>query len=293
MKVKEIVNRDFVYATVPGTRDEVLELMRKRNVNVVPVVKKGTMTLAGIVTHKELMEKPHETQIALLMRRDPEVVSADADVVSLVKLMLEKNLSHVPVVDSDGSLVGVVSVSDVVRKAVAVEKRSEPIKPFVQRVIIAAWEKTPLPVAYTIMRLAKAPVLHVLDDKGKLVGVVDESDFLKASEVVSEEKVSSIISTSEGTDWSWDASSIFYITTKKLNLPNIPLSEIMTRDIVMVNEHTSLTECALKMLKHDLNQLPVKDATGNIVGVINETDILRGYYEAALKSGRKHATSSS
>lgn len=292
MKVKEILNRDFVYATVPGTRDEVLELMRRRNVNVVPVVKKGTMTLAGIVTHKELMEKPHETQVALLMRRDPEVVSAEDDVMNLVRLMLEKSLFHVPVVDADGNLVGVVSASDVVRKAVAVERRSEPIKPFVQRVIIAAWEKTPLPVAYTIMKLAKAPVLHVLDDKGKLVGVVDESDFLKASEVVSEEKVSSIISTSEGTDWSWDASSIFYITTKKLNLPSTPLSEIMTRDIVTVSEHTSLSECALKMLKHDLNQLPVKDATGNIVGVINEVDLLKGYYET-LKERRKHSTSSS
>lgn len=287
MKVKDILSKDFVYASVPGTRDNVLELMRKHGVNVVPVVKKGTMTLAGIVTHKELMEKPDETQIALLMKRDPAVVSAEDDVEDLVRLMLEENIFHVPVTDDGRNLIGVVSISDVVRKAVAIEKKTGPIKPFVQRVIIAVWEKTPLPVAYTVMKLAKAPVLHVLDDKGKLVGVVDESDFLRASEVVSEEKVSSIISTGEGTDWSWDASNIFYITTKKLNLPEAPVRDIMTRDIVTVSEHTSLSECALKMLKHDLNQLPVKDAEGNLVGVINELDLVKGYYETVLKKAQK------
>jgi len=283
LKVKEILGKSIVYASVPGTRDEVLELMRRHGVKVVPIVKKGTMTLAGIVTHRELMEKPNETQIALLMRRDPETISAEDEVENLVKLMLEKDVFHVPVIDDGRNLVGVVSLSDVVRKVVAVEKRAEPIKPFVQRVIIAVWDKTPLPVAYSVMKLAKAPVLHVLDDKGKLVGVVDESDFLKASDVVSEEKVSSIISTSEGTDWSWDASSIFYITTKKLNLSDAPVRSIMTSEVVTVSEHTSLSECALKMMKHDLNQLPVKDAEGNLVGVINELDLVKGHYEATKK----------
>ncbi len=287
MKVKDILGKNVIYASVPGTRDEILELMRKHGVNVVPVVKKGTMALAGIVTHKELMEKPGETQIALLMKRDPETVSSEDNVEELVRLMLEKNIFHVPVTDDGRNLVGVVSLSDIVRKVIVVEKIAEPIKPFVQRVIIAVWDKTPLPVAYSIMKLSKAPVLHVLDDKGKLVGVVDESDFLRASEVVSEEKVSSIISTSEGTDWSWDASSIFYITTKKLNLPGVQVKDIMTSDVVTVSEHVSLSECAFKMMKHDLNQLPVKDAEGNLIGVINELDLVKGYYEVTKRKQKK------
>ncbi len=287
MKVKEILNREVVYASVPGTRDEVLELMRKHGVDVVPIVKKGTMTLAGMITHKDLMEKPDETQIALLMKRDPVTVSKEEELESLVRLMLEKNLSHVPVTEDSKNLVGLVSLSDIVRKAITLEKKTEPIKPFVQRVIIAVWDKTPLPVAYLVMKLSGALVLHVLDDKGNLVGVADESDFLKASEVVSEEKVSSIPSTSEGTDWGWDVSNVFYITTKKLNLPPVPVREIMTSEVITVSEHISLSECALKMLKHDLNQLPVKDASGRLVGVINELDLVRAYYETVLKKQAK------
>jgi len=280
--VENIANRNVVYVAVPGTRDEVLDVMRRYNISVVPVVKKGTKTLVGIITHRDLMEKPDETQLALLMKRDPMTISKNATLKELVELMLKNNIFHLPVTENEKTLVGLVSLSDIVRKAITVEKETVTIRPFVRHVIIAVWEETPLPVAYMMMKLAKATVLHVLDDKGKLVGVIDESDFLKASEVISEEKISSIPSTGEGTDWSWDVSSIFYIMTKRLNLPEKPVKEVMTKDVITVSEHATLSECALKMMKFDLDQLPVKNAKGELVGVINELDLVRGYYETVL-----------
>jgi len=129
------------------------------------------------------------------------------------------------------------------------------------------------------MRLARVSVLPVLDDNANLSGIIDDSDFLRLSEVVSEEKVSSISATSEGTDWSWDSGDIFHITTKILRLPNKPIREVMTKNVQTVTELTSFDDCAKKMRKFDLNQLPVTDAKGNLSGIISDVDLIRGFFK--------------
>nr|MDO8076910.1 CBS domain-containing protein [Candidatus Freyarchaeota archaeon] len=279
MKVQDIMEENVPYATVPGTREEVLSIMRESGTMFLPVVKKGGKEVVGTVSERNLMDKPEESQIALLMTRDPITVSKETPIKDLVKILLKNNLRYVPVTRNGKELVGLVSVSDVVRKAIAVEKESGPIKDYVRKKLVTVWEGTPVPVAFKIMRLARVSVLPVLDDNANLSGIIDDSDFLRLSEVVSEEKVSSISATSEGTDWSWDSGDIFHITTKILRLPNKPVREVMTKNVQTVTELTSFDDCAKKMRKFDLNQLPVTDAKGNLSGIISDVDLIRGFFK--------------
>jgi len=279
LKVQDIMEDKVPYVTVPGTRDEVLSVMRETKKTYLPVVKKGKMEVVGTISERNLMDKPEESQIALLMKRDPITVSKETTVRELVKILLENNLRYIPVTKDGKELVGMVSVSDVVRKAIAVEKDLGPIKDYVKKELVTVWEGTPIPVAFKIMRLARVNVLPVLDDNGNLSGIVDDSDFLHLSEVVSEEKVSSISATSEGTDWSWDSGDIFHITTKILRLPNKPVKEVMTKSVETVTELTSFDDCARKMRKFDLNQIPVTDAKGNLSGIIRDIDLIRGFFQ--------------
>ncbi len=279
LKVQDIMEENVPYATVPGTREEVLSIMRESGTTFLPVVKKGGKEVVGTVSERNLMDKPEESQIALLMTRDPITVSKETPIKDLVKILLKNNLRYVPVTRNGKELVGLVSVSDVVRKAIAVEKESGPIKDYVRKKLVTVWEGTPVPVAFKIMRLARVSVLPVLDDNANLSGIIDDSDFLRLSEVVSEEKVSSISATSEGTDWSWDSGDIFHITTKILRLPNKPVREVMTKNVQTVTELTSFDDCAKKMRKFDLNQLPVTDAKGNLSGIISDVDLIRGFFK--------------
>ena len=70
MMVKDCMQSDVIYVSVPGTREDVLLTMAEKQVNGVPVVKKGSRTLVGIVTRTDLLRKADENQLAMLMVRD-------------------------------------------------------------------------------------------------------------------------------------------------------------------------------------------------------------------------------
>jgi CBS domain-containing protein len=107
MMVKDCMQSDVVYVSVPGTREDVLQLMAEKQINGVPVVKKGSKSLVGIVTRTDLLRKADENQLAMLMVRDPETVSPRTDIKTALKLMIEKNFRRLPVVEKD-ELVGLV-----------------------------------------------------------------------------------------------------------------------------------------------------------------------------------------
>jgi len=72
---------ELVTAELPGTRDDVLEYLQERGFSSVPVVKQTDDGEAyrGLVSRQELIERPDEDQLAVLMREVP-TVSADATV---------------------------------------------------------------------------------------------------------------------------------------------------------------------------------------------------------------------
>lgn len=61
---------------------------------------------------------------------------------------------------------------------------------------------------------------------------------------------------------------------------------VMTRDVVAVTPHTTIEEAAKIMLRMHISGLPVIDDTGNLVGVVSESDFLR---RSEIGTGRNHA----
>jgi len=274
VKVGEIMKTEFVYATVPGTRETVLQLMAEHQVNAIPLLKKGTDELAGMITRADLMRKPEEEQLALLMCPDPPVASPSDEVEDVVRIFLEQQVRRIPVVEGR-KLKGILTVHQVIRKAVSTLYADEPITPFVQRHFTCVWEKTPLRAAYAIMRLAGADLMPVLSEKGDLVGVISVSDFINLSEIVRERRATAITAASEGADWSWDATSILYITTNELKLPDKLVGDVMVREVITTFEHATIGEAVKSMRKHDINQLPVTNAKGELCGILRDVDLLR------------------
>ena len=275
MKVKEVMKTEFARASVPGTRDTVLQIMSEHGKTAIPLVKKGTEELAGIVSRLDLMRKPEEDQLALLMDRDPPVIAQSDEVEDAVRILLEKGIRRLPVVDSKRRLKGMITVHQIIRKVISEQFSEKLITPYVQRQVTAVWENTPVQAAYTIMRLASTDVLPVISVKGDLVGIISVSDIMNLSEIVRERRSTSVSAASEGTDWSWDATTVLYITTNELQLPDKPVSKVMVGGIITTYEQATIGETTKSMRRHDIDQLPVTSAKGELCGIIRDKDLIR------------------
>jgi CBS domain-containing protein len=275
VKVKEIMQTEFVHSIVPGTRETVLELMAKHGTNTIPLLKKGSKELAGMITRADLMQRAEEEQLALLMRRDPPTVSPSDKVEDIAHIFLDQGLRKIPVTDGKRRLKGMITVHQVIRKVISTLYPDELITPFVKRRIACIWENTPLRAAYAVMRLAVADMLPVLSEKGDLVGVISVGDIMGLGEIVSERRLSSMSAAGEGTDWSWDATAVLYIATKELQLPDKIVSEVMIHGAVTTFEQATIGEVIKNMRRHNINQMPVTTAKGELCGIIRDADLLR------------------
>ncbi|MEM0084973.1 MAG: CBS domain-containing protein [Candidatus Methanomethylicia archaeon] len=273
-KVREIMTENVIYCEVPSTRVEVLSIMKKHNLTCLPVVKKGTKKLVGIITRYSLLEKPMEEQTALIMTRDPIYVSPNHRIKDLAKAFIDHRIRYIPVVDND-ELVGMVTVSDIVHKVLTKSTFYQPIKNFIERNFIALWDKTPINVGWRIMELAKIYAAPVINSKLEVVGIFSASDIFSHIEIVVDEHKHVVKAATEGQEWDWDSLTIIYVGSKKLILPEKPISEIMKREIVTLREETSISQCAKKMRDLNLHILPVVNSEGVLTGVINDVNLIK------------------
>jgi len=273
MLVKEVMMKDTVYAVIPGRRKEALEIMQEKDIFNLPVLKKGTKEMVGTVSLNDLLNNPEEDQLALIVNRNPVTVSPDDDIKKACEIFVREKIRNIPVVNNN-SLTGILSVNDIVKKGVFRLDIKEPCKKYMKTKISAVWENTPLNVVLKIMSYSKSLSVIVLNDSGEICGMVDREDIIKAGEVVSEVKKKDM-ATSEEDEWDWETKSTLYIGMRTLKLPRKPVKEYMTKDVVSVTSDDTITECAKKMRKYNIEQLPVTEDTNRPVGIIRDYDILK------------------
>lgn len=277
MRVSKCMRTDMVYVSVPGSREDVLHLMAEKQLDSIPVVKKGTRNLVGMVTRFDLLRKADEDQLAMLMNRNPTTVTEDDELATVAKKMVETGNRVVPVVDAQHDLVGLVSVLDVLDAALKDSKglEEENISGFVRRKVSAVWDQTPLPLAYMIMEMAGENALVVLNSRGGVTGVISVSDFIKMSEESTEDKVMVTHSETESSvEWGWTSKDFLVVTSKLLKLPDVPVERIVTRNVITVTEVTSVSECVRTLRKSDIDQAPVLSYAGSLIGMIEDMDLL-------------------
>ena len=275
MKVKDIMTENPIVAELPGTRTEVLKNLVKCNKTGMPVVKTSDGTLAGFVTRQDIFSKPEEEQLALVMKRDYPTTTPKASVKEAAKVMVEKTLSHLPVVEK-GKLVGIVTPTDLL---IVVERENPQVtvEEVVRSPCIPVYAGAPLAVALATFRAAKVYALPVLDDDAKLVGIVTDRDIFNQS-VVDSSVVMSDLGLNNGADnWNWEGvrnvMKLWY-EVSKVNLPKLSVKEIMVQSPVTVFKKTLVADAAKVMRKHDFGQLPVRDSKDNLIAMIYDTDII-------------------
>lgn len=122
MKIRELMTRDV--ASCPSTADlsTAVALMKEHDCGAIPVVQEGEKRLVGIVTDRDAClaaldaDQPlSKIRVADAMTRAPKVCKVDQDVDDATRVMQDVQVRRVPVVDGDGSLLGLVSLAQVAR----------------------------------------------------------------------------------------------------------------------------------------------------------------------------------
>lgn len=97
---------------------DVAKLMGTENVGSIPVVDRDR--LEGIITDRDITVRavaegkdPRQTRVRDVMTANAECVRADEPVDRALKLMEERQVRRVPVIDGSGKLVGIIAQADV------------------------------------------------------------------------------------------------------------------------------------------------------------------------------------
>ncbi len=130
--------------------------------------------------------------------------------------------------------------------------KHEFVKDWMTRDVITVNPETPLPEAHQIMMNEEIRRLPVVDEVGKLVGIVTLGDVRGAQP-------------SPATSLSiWELNYL---------LSNLKVNEIMTPEPITLSCEATIGEAARVMLETRVSGLPVVDDQGNLQGIITESDI--------------------
>ncbi|MDI6643069.1 MAG: CBS domain-containing protein [Candidatus Hodarchaeaceae archaeon] len=274
MLVKDVMTKDVKWVEVPGSRAEALELLRKLGASAVPVVKRGTDELVGMVTLRKIFETPDEEQLAMLVDRDVPSVAVDDKLEAAASQLLKARVRRLPVL-KNGKLVGIITVRDIVYRALAEMNIEKPAADYIRPHVIAVWDGTPLKAAVEIMDLSGFRGLPVIDEEGNLVGIIDDSDIIKVSNVEVNSKMSQMAGRSEGDSWTWDSEARIYITKRKLKIPDKLVKDVMAKELITITRKTPVSRTAQLMKQHQVEQTPVITADGKLAGIVRDVDLLR------------------
>lgn len=105
--------------------------------------------------------------------------------------------------------------------------------------------------ALHLMQERKLRRLPVVEETGRLVGIVTERDLSLATS--------------------------HYLQAQ------IDIDEIMCRTVISASVEMPITDAALLMVNHKIGGLPVVDSAEKVVGIITESDIFRMFVELELQ----------
>jgi len=125
MRISEVLHNkgDNVVTITPETSvRELVALLEEHNLGAIVVSNDGT-TVAGIVSERDVVRKlargPEvlDAAVSEIMTTDVHTCAPDEHVNTLMHLMTERRVRHVPVL-VDGSLAGIISIGDVVKSRI-------------------------------------------------------------------------------------------------------------------------------------------------------------------------------
>jgi CBS domain-containing protein len=303
--VHEVMSRDVASVLTDTPIAQVAELLIQRNVKAVPVLNFGGRVL-GIITGGDLLERGGmrlrlSLQQALgedvvteqlralaasgkaaadVMTKPVESISERATVAQAARVMAEKHFKRLPVVNLRGQLVGIISRADVLKAMAGVTVIPDtaavtaPHDIHSVHDVMLASVPSVAPTATTdevLSRLLSSPLRRVVvvDAERHPIGMITDGDLLARVAPAARAGILRVL-----------ASALPFVTASETAgtlsaLKHQKAAEVMTKPVLTVPENGKVTEAVRLMFQRRIKRLPVVDAEGKLVGLVDRQSILK------------------
>ncbi|ODS42065.1 MAG: hypothetical protein MSIBF_01600 [Candidatus Altiarchaeales archaeon IMC4] len=268
-EVMTVATKDVVTVSPNTAVKKVARLMEENDFRRIPVTDAGTGRLGGIVSTMDILDffgggqkyniitDDYEGNIAAavncpvrkIMNKNPMSVRKSASIDDVVRIILEKKTSSIPVVE-DQKVIAIVTERDVLPSA---DNFGISVREVMQKKCIASSKGMMVSDVSKIMvrnRMRRLPVML----ENSLIGVVTVFDVL---EFIGEGKFKSI-----------DAEKA--LSTR--------VDEIMEKNVMSVSPDTDIAEVSRLVTKTGIGGFPVIE-NERLLGIITTSDIIRGVRE--------------
>jgi CBS domain-containing protein len=283
--VELLLDKDFTAVPVVDDQGKVVgmvsdnDLLTRGGMNVTISLKKATDLDYVRELHESLGSPNHK--ISEVMTRDVVTVTPDAILGQAARLMVEKHLKRLPVVDGEGKLVGILGRLDILNTIAAVHlpqwhPEAHPVggqvtvADVMTRDVPTVHESATLEEILDLLVSSSHKRVVVVDDQRQVAGIIADSDLISR---VSRE--------------SWPG--VMEILISKIpigrisgearkhvqNLRARSAKDLMTRDVITVHEKMPVASALALSAEKRVKRLPVVDAQGELVGIVGRTEIMR------------------
>jgi CBS domain-containing protein len=275
MRVEDVMSEELVVGYVPGTVKDALKTLAKHNKSGMPILKKDTKIVVGVITRTDIFRNPDEDQLALIMSDNFHFVERDFDVKDAAKLLYENRIHGLPVVNNKKHLIGIVSPTDILK---SIHKNiSEEIEKYFTTLVVPVYQDTPIDIIMEIINITHENALPILNDERKLCGIVTDGDLFKLSHIRESVSMTNMGMGGDEDAWTWEGirdTVRLHYSTSEVSLPQVPVKEVMISDVIKATKHSSVNDVAEKMLKNNISHIPVVDSNDRLVGMVTDIDLL-------------------
>lgn len=255
MRVKDVMTKRLITIDVDRSVYDAIKLMRKKKVSRLLVKDKGK--IIGIITERDVVKRlgywkerkllTTHIYVSSAYTKDLKTIEEDEDVGEASRRMLTFGISSL-VVTKGGKVVGIVTKTDLLK---LLKEKDIPVKVVMKKPITIPLGSTLLQARKIMMErgIKRLPVMH----GNKLVGIVTESDIARA--------LTSFRKLTEGKH-----------LDKKMK--RIKVDDVMSRDLITVNEDATVSYTSSLMVKNNISCLPVM-RNSELVGIVTKTDLIK------------------
>ncbi|WP_457612014.1 CBS domain-containing protein [Methanocaldococcus sp.] len=264
--IKEIMTKDVVTVTPETPVSKALGIMEENNFHHLVVVdKKDGVEEYYLISMRDLLLSHNpEEEVSRLMYK-AHCIHEDTPIIDAVCEMIDSGQRAAPIVNSYGKMVGIVTDYDIMDRASrSAILKDTPVKKVMTRHVITINENDTIGKARALMRDNNIGRLIVVDDNGKPVGIVTETDILT--------KVLKPKRRMRAGD----------LKGEKIPRMGQPVKMIMSSPLITLDYDASVADAARLMKEYDIRGVPI--VKGNMLkGIITRSDIAK--YIADLKKG--------
>jgi CBS domain-containing protein len=283
--VELLLDKDFTAVPVVDDQDKVVgmvsdnDLLTRGGMKVTISLKRAT-DLNYVRGLHDSLENPHH-KVSEVMTRQVETITPDTILARAARLMVEKHLKRLPVVDSDGKLVGILGRLDILNTIAAVHlpQWHPEAHPVGEQATVAEVMTREVPTVhdsaiveeiFELLVSSSHKRVVVVDDKRQVVGIIADSDLISR---VSRESWPGIMEVLISKVPIGTVSSEARRHIQKLRARSA--KEFMTREVITVRDKMPVASALALSAEKRVKRLPVVNAEGELVGIVGRTEMMR------------------